>query len=98
MPEALAFERRMIMRLICQDCGKNQLVHSGHYWRYRRPTRCDCGRRLLPDESGLQQLKSRDESLLISDNNGNISKTARMFNRLQRHKTKLDKQALNPEP
>ncbi len=82
------------MRVICQDCGKDQLVHSGHYWRYRRPNRCGCGGRLLPDESGLRQLKSRDDSLLIPDKTGKVSRTAKIFHRLQQNKTKTDEQTL----
>lgn len=75
------------MKLICQDCGKGQLVHSGHYWRYRKPTHCGCGGRLLPDESGLRQLKSRDDSL--SD-----TPTGRAFKGIQKLKTKRDKQEI----
>lgn len=82
------------MKLICQDCKKDQLVHSGHYWRYRKPSRCECGGRLLPDESGLRQLKSRDDSLLIPDRNGKISNTAKIFHSFQKSKTKADEQAL----
>ena len=72
------------MKLVCQDCGKSQLVHSGHYWRYRRPSRCDCGGRLLPNKVGMQQIKSRDNSLKNP-----------VFKGFARMKTKIDEQALN---
>ncbi len=47
------------MKLICDKCKKDTPVHSGHYWRYRRPKRCDCGGKLKPDKAGEEQIKSR---------------------------------------
>jgi hypothetical protein len=56
-----------MVKLICNICGYEFLVHSGHYWRYpSRVNKCpqeNCSGRGQPDETGREQMKSRNEEV-----------------------------------
>ena len=56
-----------MVKLICNVCEYEFLVHGGHYWRYpNRVNKCpieNCGGRGQPDESGRKQMKSRNEEV-----------------------------------
>jgi len=57
------------MRLYCKYCDKYFNVRGAYAWRYRSSRACrDCGRIGKPDESGQNEISSRNRETVRSIN------------------------------